>query len=339
VTVRVGFLGGGLIAEYHSKSLHVTRADVTWSGVFDPDRERAEAFGHASGAPVCDSEAAVLDSCDAVYICTWTAEHSRLVDDACARGLAVFCEKPLAVDATAARSMVEAVERAGVTNQVGLVLRASPAFGLLRDLVHDPASGRVMSIVFRDDQFIPIQGHYSSTWRGDVAKAGAGTLLEHSIHDVDMIESVVGPLTAVGARSATMHGIEGIEDVVVATLELPDGGVGTLVSVWHDLLDRPSLRRVEVLCERGFFTLEGDWFGPVTWSRPGETGTLEGRALVAEVERRDIDKPQPDLAFARAVAAGEPAWPDFRTALRAHTVVDAMYASAATDGARVVLSS
>ena len=44
MTIRVGFLGAGLIATYHSKSLRWADADVAWSGVYDPDRERAERF-------------------------------------------------------------------------------------------------------------------------------------------------------------------------------------------------------------------------------------------------------------------------------------------------------
>src|SRR5262249_28961600 len=101
--LRVGFLGAGLIATYHSKSLHVglkgrDDLEVTWSGVFDPSPERASQFGLSSGAPVCDSEEAVLDGCDVVYVCTWTAEHRRLVEAACERGLPVFCEKPLSTD-------------------------------------------------------------------------------------------------------------------------------------------------------------------------------------------------------------------------------------------------
>jgi predicted dehydrogenase len=316
----------------------VARADVEWAGVHDVVAARAEAFAAASGATVCSSEEAVLDSCDAVYVCTWTSEHPRLVRAACDRGLAVFCEKPLGVDLATAEEMVATVEEAGVINQVGLVLRSSPAFDMLRALVQEPQSGRVMSIVFRDDQYIPVQGTYGSTWRGDVAKAGSGTLLEHSIHDIDMIETIVGPLTTVNARSSTMHGIDGIEDVVVASFALRDGGVGTLVSVWHDLLTRPSLRRIEVLCERAFYTLEGDWFGPVSWTRDDSAGSLEGDALVDEVERRGLLGPQPDAAFAAAVAAGRQASPDFRTALRAHAVVDAMYRSASAAGAPVTVA-
>ena len=97
-----------------------------------------------------------------------------------------------------------------------------------------------MAVVFRDDQFIPIQGHYGSTWRSDVAKAGAGTLLEHSIHDVDMLRFLIGDVKSVSARATYRHDIEGIEDVVAASMTFDNGAVGTLTTIWHDNLSRPS---------------------------------------------------------------------------------------------------
>jgi predicted dehydrogenase len=334
MSLRVGFLGAGLIATYHSKSLRVSGEAFERAGVYDPDPARAEAFARASGSTVCASEDEVLDGCDAVYICTWTSEHPRLVDAAVERGLAVFCEKPLATTLEGARRMQQAVEAAQVPNQVGLVLRRSPAFAMLRELAHAPEAGHVMTVVFRDDQYIPIRGMYASTWRGEVDKVGAGALLEHSIHDVDILEAVVGPVADVSARSAEFHGLAGIEDLVVATLGFENGAVGTLTSVWHDIDARGSLRRLEVFCERALFTLEGDWFGPLTWERDdGTRGTLEGEELVAAAAALADDDRNPDGAFLRAVRDGRPCTPDFATAVRAHEVTEAIYASARAGGA------
>jgi predicted dehydrogenase len=334
----VGFLGAGLIATYHSKSLRASGADVERAGVFDVDRQRAETFAERSGAHACGSEEEVLDSCDAVYICTWTSEHAHLVAAAAERGLAVFCEKPLAVNLEAARTMTETVALAGVVNQVGLVLRHSPAFGMLKAIAEDERSGRPMSIVFRDDQYIPIQGMYASSWRGDVTKAGAGTLLEHSIHDLDMLEHVLGPISSVSARSSNFHAIDGIEDSVALTLAFASGAVGTLVSVWHDVMERPSLRRIELFCERSYSLLEGDWFGPVTTTVTGEGEVVfEGSELESEAARRGATLGNPDGAFIDAVTKGGPAWPSFADALRAHVVADAVYRSAASGGNAVAL--
>lgn len=339
--LRIGFLGAGLIATYHSKSLRRSGAEtahgVVRAGVFDPDEIRAAAFAAASGHSVCGSEDEVLDGCDAVYICTWTSEHPRLVAKAVERGLAIFCEKPLAVSTELAESMARTVAEAGLTNQVGLILRRSAAYNWARHLIDDPAAGRVMTVVFRDDQFIPIQGHYESTWRADRALVGAGTLLEHSIHDVDMLRFLVGEVVRVSANTANFHGHVGIEDVANATLAFEGGAIGTLTSVWHDNLARPSLRRVEIFCERRYIVIEGDdWYGPVHWTdADGASGSLGGDEIVAAVEPLLDGSMNPDGEFVRAVVESRAAHPDFATAVKAHRIVDAMYRSAESGGSMV----
>jgi len=339
--IRLGFLGAGMIANFHSKSLRhsgvESQYNVVRAGVFDPDAERAREFAAASGHHLCASEAEVLDGCDAVYVCTWTNEHPRLVDEAVRRRLAVFCEKPLAISTEIAERMAATVAAAGVTNQVGLVLRRAPTYNWARHLIQDPAAGRVMTVVFRDDQFIPIQGHYQSTWRSDRALVGAGTLLEHSIHDVDMLRFLVGDVARVSANTANFHGHDGIEDVANATLVFASGAIGTLTSVWHDNLARPSLRRVEVFCERRYIVIEGDdWFGPVHWTdSDGTGGSLERDAIVDAVTPLMEGSMNADGEFIRAVAQRVPAHPDFATAVRAHRIVDAMYRSAALEGTMV----
>ena len=337
MTVRIGFLGGGLIATYHGKSLRRSGTDAVIAAVYDADPERTAAFAAASGAEPMASEEAVLDAVDAVYVCTWTSEHPRRVAAAVERGLPVFCEKPLATTLAAARAMADGAEAAGVINQVGLVLRSSPAFLELKHQIEDPRSGRVQAAVLRDDLFLPVRGMYGSTWRADPSKAGAGTMLEHSIHDVDALEWLLGPAVSVSARSSTFHDNPGIEDTVVVGMEVDGGAQVSLTSVWHQLLDRPSLRRLEVICEHAFLTLEHDVLGPVTWTRPGEQGSIEGGELFSVVaERHDGHSPNQDAGFVEAVASGQPGpHPDLETAVRAHVVVDGIYRSAAGGGVPV----
>src|SRR5580658_2911974 len=159
MSIRVGFLGAGFIANVHASLLRSCDV-VSWAGVYDTDRARADAFAAKTGATVCGDEDEVLDGCDAVFICTWTSEHPRLVQMAARRGVAIFCEKPLATDLAGATEMADVVRRSGVVNQVGLVLRFSPAFCWMRKLIAEPTSGRVMTVMVQDDQYIPLQGMY-----------------------------------------------------------------------------------------------------------------------------------------------------------------------------------
>ena len=338
--VRIGFLGTGFIATYHSKSLKRGGANIVRAGAYDPDTNRAQSFCTASGHVQCASEDEVIATADAVYVCTWTSEHRRLVEKVITAGKAVFCEKPLSPTLAEAKLLVENVNASGAINQTGLVLRHAPSYLWARELISDPKAGRVMNVVFRDDQFIPIQSYYASDWRKDVDRAGAGTLLEHSIHDVDMLHFLIGDITNTSMRSHNFHGHLGIEDSVSATMQFENGAVGTLSSIWHDNLTRPSQRSVEVFCENRTITMRGhEWFGPVEWhDSDGTSGSLANDELLTRTEPLAFGATNADVAFVHAVATHTQAFPDVNVALRAHMVVDAMYQSAAQNGTNVSIN-
>jgi predicted dehydrogenase len=339
VTLVVGFLGAGQQAGFHARSLAASGADFVFGGVHDADPERAESFAAWTGAAVCASDVDVVEGADAIYVCTWTSEHPRLVSLAASRGKSVFCEKPLATGFAGAAAMAAEVAACGVVNQVGLVLRSSNAMVLLRHLVDDPASGRLLSVTFHDDQVLPVDGWYQSSWRGDAARAGSGVLLEHSIHDVDLLELFGGPLATVAATASYSRGLPGIEDVVTATFRYASGAHANLTTVWHDIPERLNDRRIEVVCERLWASLDGDWIGPLRWQRPGEPPeVLQGEALLARTAELGLTPPNPDGAFVAAAAARTPASPGFTDALRAHAIVDATY-RAARDGEVVPIAA
>lgn len=337
----VGFIGTGHIATFHSKMLKVGGVALVRGGCYDIDPVRAATFAQASGSTVMASEQEVIDTSDLVYICTWTSEHQRLVDMCIAAKKPFFCEKPLSTDLASARAMHTAASSSGLTHQCGLILRRSPAYLWARELITDPKAGAPMAVVFRDDQFIPIQGHYKSTWRSDVQKAGAGTLLEHSIHDVDMLRFLIGDVSSVSARATYKHGIEGIEDCVAASIQFANGAVGTLTTIWHDNLSRPSLRHVEVFCENRTVIINGDdWYGPVTWSdADGSSGSLANEELTAATAPLAVTHANPDAAFVLSSINNEPGFPDFSIALHAHRIVEAMYESARGNGSSVDVAS
>jgi predicted dehydrogenase len=333
MTVRVGFLGAGFITEVHRAFLSRARVDHAIVAVHDVDAERAARFAAATGAEVLDEDGVIAVS-DAVYVTTWTSEHPRLVAKVAAASKAVLCEKPLAVDGPTAAEMVATVEAAGVVNQVGLVMRFLPPSRWVRHLLSDPRAGRVMAVSFRDDQFLPIQGYYGSSWRADPERCGRGTMLEHSIHDVDLLRWWLGPVANLSATTRELHGLPQIEDVAAVRFDFASGAAATLVSVWHDLLDRPSARHIEILCERLHIVVEGDTFGPVRWHYAGEPEeVLEGRELEGRLREVGDDRSNPARAFLEAVRDGRPADPCLADALPAHAIVDAVYRSAAADGA------
>lgn len=335
VTVRIGFLGAGFIARFHAHQLESIDTPHEVVAVFDPAEHRAEKFANWQSCAVSSSVEELVQASDAVFICTWTSEHAAQLVAVAGAGRAVFCEKPLAVDLATARQMAETVANAGVINMVGLVLRSQPALLALRELIGDPAAGRIMNVIFRDDQYIPTQGMYRSTWRGDKTKAGAGTLLEHSIHDLDILEWLCGPIETVSAHTACFHGLDGIEDSVSVLARFVGGHSATLASIWHDILDRPSLRRLEIFSERSLAVLEGD-DGPVSWQRDGDSGRIDDATIVPWLAQRGVRPVAAEQQFLEAVVAGGPSPdPTIGDAVRAHVLADAVYRSAAAGGAAI----
>ena len=353
--LRVGLIGCGFIGRFHSRALRglIRRGlvDAEYAAVCDVVEERARSFAEIAEVPTVTTDPAeVIDSpdIDIVYVCVPTAGHKELVLRAAQRGKHIFCEKPLATSLADVEEMVAAV--AGVKAGVGLVLRHSPVYTVLRSLADDPRLGRLMAIIFRDDQFFPIHGHYQSEWRKDHRQVGSGTLLEHSIHDVDILRWFGGEVRALRGTVRNFAGYARVEDLAIGHLEFVQGAQAELVSVWHNVLGRPSTRRLELFFENGLFATDHDFFGPIQL----QIGAEPHRTISEEeVRRRYLELvglrgevyedvlshySLEDYFFLKALAEDAAPFPDFGLALEAHRLVDAIYRSSSAAGEAVPLA-
>ena len=342
---RVGLVGCGHIGTVHAYALQqLTDAelvDAALTATFDDDPARAAKVARHHGGEPCDTVQALLDAVDVVWVCTWTSAHLAVVGEAADRGLPIFCEKPLAPDLATAARVAAALRR--VPHQVGLVLRWAPVFRTMAEMVHSGRYGPVLATVMRDDQYFPIQGLYGSTWRSDATRAGGGTLIEHSIHDVDVLHWILGEPARVQAFTSERFGHAGIEDTAAVTLSYGDGSVAQMTSVWHQVLTRESSRRLEIFCERALLSTDDDYLGPLLVQTDAGTDALEAvppswadRLTVPSVYAKAIAQyAEPTKAFLDGL--GAPAGPITGSpgageALAAHRLVDRAYASAAAGG-------
>jgi predicted dehydrogenase len=349
--MRIGLVGCGHIGTVHAVALQqladAALIDGRLTATFDDDPARAAKVARHQGGEPKQSLEALLDEVDVVWVCTWTAAHLAAVEAAADRGLAIFCEKPLAPDLATAVRVGAALER--VPHQVGLVLRWAPVFRNIATTVASAAYGPALAAVMRDDQYFPVQGLYGSTWRGDVAHPGGGTVIEHSIHDVDVVRWTLGDPVEVSARTASRFGYPGIEDTAAATFTYADGSIAQLTSVWHQVLSRESSRRLEVFCEKAMLWTDDDYLGPVhvltddgellveaeapAWSERFTLPAVYAKALAqyAEPSKSFLDS----LVQLRAQGSADPTTighPRAGDALAAHRLVDAIYRSAADGG-------
>lgn len=340
--LRAGLIGGGLIGKFHTfmiqRASRAGKLPFEMGPAFDIDGAKCASLAD-SGWTQASSAEEVCEGADLVWICVPTAHHKPLVELAVAHGCAVFCEKPLGRNLDEAEEISEIV--GDIPAQVGLVLRTAPPFRVAKEEMK--RIGEVQAISFIDDQFVPVQKQYASGWRADPEVAGSGVLLEHSIHDVDLINWLAGPVTWVDGETRSFLDIApGIEDMASLQMGLAGGGVATLNTTWHNVTGRESSRHVQILGTEGVIVIRHEVQGPVEIHVGEESTVLELGKLFSrmlEIEpgwygETDLLEHvcNEDARFARAIAEELPPTPSIAEALAAHRIVQAGYDSARTGG-------
>ena len=111
----------------------------------------------------------------------------------------VLCEKPMAMNAGEARTMVEAARKAGVTLGVAHVMRFEESVKLIRERIAAGAIGRPQ--VARADFLAPMLTS-ARTWVNDPKLATGGPLADIGVHCIDTLRFVLGDeVRTVSARA------------------------------------------------------------------------------------------------------------------------------------------
>jgi predicted dehydrogenase len=317
--------------------------DLDIVGAYDVDPERLKVFGRVKpGIKLYEDAASLIRNVDAVFVSSPTKFHFDHVVAASQAGKDVFCEKPMATNLAEAEKMLKIVERAGVKAQVGLVMRYEPLLNYAKQLI-DTNAGQIelpICILIRDDQCFPIRGAHPTSWRKYRDLTGGGTLIEHSIHDIDVMRWLFGDIDEVRATSRSYSGHE-VEDEDNVWLKFENGAEGILTSIWHEMVLRNSNRLIEIFYYKAFFHFELDE-GPTYPSPPYYT---IGDSAPVKIENKKADDyfkeklgiqskyslgdlGYQDLSFIRSIQADKKPQPSFEVGVYAHRVVDAAYRSA-----------
>jgi predicted dehydrogenase len=347
-SLRIGLIGAGVIGAAHSAVLQqigrALAARVQLVAVADPLAARRDLFRDLYGYQQLFADGHDLIAraeIDTLFVCTPTRYHCELVRAAATRGLHIFCEKPLAMTYPEGRAMAVAVEQAGVRSQIGLVLRYSAVYTVMRQLVRDPRAGQPMAVVFRDDQCFPIRGVHDSAWRADRALTAGGTLIEHGVHDLDLLSWFFGPVVKLRASEHNRAGHPGIEDYMAVELHFASGLRAQLITIWHNMVQRPSNRRLEIFCDNAFLASEADMSGDVIQQfGDGPQQVMPEHEVLRRFIAVQADVPDAlrdcygvsylvqDLAFVEALLAGRSPTPDICVGLEAQRLAAAAYHAA-----------
>lgn len=234
--VGAAFLGGGFMAQVHSRAARAAGARLVAIASSTPERaaEAAARLGierAAAGA----AEAIEAPGVDVVHVCTPNADHAAQTIAALAAGRFVVCEKPLATTVDDARAVVAAGERAGVAGAVPFVYRYHPAVRHARERIARGETGEILTV---DASYLQdwLMAASDTNWRADAASGGASrAFADIGSHLCDLLEFVTGQrIRALSARTRTVFAERGgtavrNEDIAALLVEFDGGALGTLL--------------------------------------------------------------------------------------------------------------
>jgi predicted dehydrogenase len=227
--LRIGLIGAGAIMRLSHGSTIALSPELRLTAVFDPDQTRADSlckdFG---GKPYTNLEAMLsAPDVDAVIVATPNRFHEEGVVAAAQHGKHVFCEKPLAVDIQAARRMVDACNRAKVVLQVGFNQRFWAQAQIAKDLISSGFIGDVHQV--RSNYSEKHTAYPAVTrYRYDLAQSGGATIIDLTIHRIDLVRYLIGDFSAVVAELSHSVLPEKVDDNVWLMARFVTGARGCL---------------------------------------------------------------------------------------------------------------
>jgi len=208
------------------------------AAIADPNRAVADdARQAAPNAAVGDSIEALFDmQLDGLVIATPSALHCDQAVRALERGVAVFCQKPLARTADEARRVVAAARAAGRLLGVDVSYRHTTGMQRISDLVQRGELGTVYAV---DLTFHNAYGP-DKPWFYDPVLSGGGCVIDLGVHLVDLALWTLGFPAVRDVMSSLFAGGDAlrepgarVEDFATAELTLASGAVIRLTCSWR----------------------------------------------------------------------------------------------------------
>ena len=261
-TLNIAMIGGGFMGKAHAMA-YASMPMFFWPApaiphrkvVVDVTEDLAETARQRFGFDEASSDwrsVIARPDIDVIDICTPNNVHAEIAIAAAKAGKHIICEKPLARGGEEAKTMLDAVEKAGVIHMVAFNYRRTPAVALAKKYIDEGRIGKILNFrgTYLQDWSADPDGPLS--WRFQKKIAGSGTIGDIGTHVVDLAHYLVGPIAAVSALTPTYvktrpvqaggvdklgaseknadapRGEVDVDDEVVSMLKFESGAIGSL---------------------------------------------------------------------------------------------------------------
>src|SRR5947208_250778 len=335
-------VGCGMIARFHVRAL----ADVPGTrlvALVSRNAANARAVGESAGSPCATytelAPALSRKDVQVVIVTTPSGAHLEPAVAAAKAGKHVVVEKPLEITLERCDQIIDACQRHGVKLCTIFPSRFGDANQALKAAVDTGRFGRVILGETTCKWWRPQSYYDEGGWKGTRALDGGGALMNQAIHNVDLLQWLMGPVTHVsGFTTMLAHERIEVEDTAVASLRFASGALGVIQATTSV---HPGLpKTIAVHGDRGTVVIEQD--DVLRWDMTPETeadraikqrfaqktGASGGSSNPAAISHVGHARQLHD--FVAAIETGREPLVDGREGRRAVEVILGIYRSAAT---------
>lgn len=218
-SIKVGVIGLGVGERHIVGYRQIDGVEVTALCDVDPAKLMAVGDRQDIGARYADYRTMLEEAdLDAVSICSYDDAHADQAVAAFQAGLHVMCEKPIALSRPALERIIEAQQTSGKRLSSNLILRQSPRFQRVREMVR---AGDFGDLHYMEGDYIhQILWKITEGWRGKMdfycVTYGGG------IHLIDLMRWIAGEevveVNAMAAKKVTRDSAFPYPDTMVSLL-------------------------------------------------------------------------------------------------------------------------
>jgi len=280
---KIGYCVAGLgIGKAHVAAA-ASNPNVDYLVICDIDETRLNAVGEKYPQAVrYNSFEKMLEDprIDIVSVALPSGMHAEYAVKALKAGKNVLCEKP--IDITVEKALTIEAARIETGKKVGVIFqnRNNAVMREAKKAVEEGKLGKLILGTFAVKWYRDQPYYDAGGWRGTWGMDGGGSLMNQSVHTVDLMQWLMGDVESVqGHYTIANHNIE-TEDLTTSVIKFKNGALATFVSTTCCNPNRGTY--IQVYGADGCIELNGDKVE--AWKPAGVTAEEEA-AIIAKYDK------------------------------------------------------
>lgn len=240
MTINWGIIGAGDVCELKSGPAFYKIENSTLKAIMRRNEEKAANFAKRHGVEnyYTNIDNLLADkTVNAIYIATPPHLHKEYTIQALQSGRPVYVEKPMALNFSDCKEMMEAAKAANQKLFVAYYRRSLPYFEKVKELIDKEFIGKPIAVNIKQFR-APFDSDFEAenqTWRVKSNIAGGGYFYDLAPHTIDILDFLLGKIISANGYTANLGLLYGAEDTVSANFQFENGVLGS--GIWSFVTD------------------------------------------------------------------------------------------------------